>query len=117
MPLRWHHGAMHCRESSNITAEDKIFKKEDLCRDHGNGLEVVCVEEYYQEATTQKFQFEPYHIVLCSAVLVYISRFGRSVWIRTDLTLPIAILILRVLPFLTIDISATMGVEYWLSHA
>merc|ERR1719331_2750728 len=29
----------------------KSFKKSELCRNHGNGLEVVCVEKYYQEAS------------------------------------------------------------------
>jgi len=28
---------------------DQNWSKDDLCRDHGNGLEVVCIEKYYQD--------------------------------------------------------------------
>jgi hypothetical protein len=28
---------------------DKDWSKEDLCRDHGNGLEVVCIENFYEK--------------------------------------------------------------------
>jgi hypothetical protein len=39
-----------CDASSSMAQGDKVFKKADLCRNHGNGLEVVCVEKYYQDA-------------------------------------------------------------------
>lgn len=29
---------------------DASFKKEDFCKDHGNGLEVVCLEKFYQQS-------------------------------------------------------------------
>jgi len=29
---------------------DQSWSKAELCRDHGNGVEVVCVEKYYQDA-------------------------------------------------------------------
>lgn len=32
---------------------DKNWSKADLCRDHGNGLEVVCIEKYYQDVRDQ----------------------------------------------------------------
>jgi len=31
---------------------DQGWKKEDVCKDHGNGLEVVCVEKFYQDVRT-----------------------------------------------------------------
>jgi len=30
---------------------DKEWSKESLCRDHGNGLEVVCIEQFYQDVS------------------------------------------------------------------
>jgi hypothetical protein len=44
-------GAIQCANKGAISTEDSNFKKADLCRDHGNGLEVVCIEKYYQEAS------------------------------------------------------------------
>lgn len=35
--------------NSEMLELDREFRKEDYCRDHGDGLEVVCVEKYYQE--------------------------------------------------------------------
>jgi len=37
--------------NGKMAEDDMSFKKADLCRNHGNGLEVVCVEKYYQEAS------------------------------------------------------------------
>jgi hypothetical protein len=39
-----------CNAESSMGQDDKVFKKSELCRNHGNGLEVVCVEKYYQDA-------------------------------------------------------------------
>lgn len=43
-------GVIRCDRQSNLREDDAKFTKEDLCRDHGNGLEVVCVEKFYQDA-------------------------------------------------------------------
>lgn len=42
-------GAIKCANDGSLAGEDESFRKADLCRDHGNGLEVVCVEKYYQD--------------------------------------------------------------------
>lgn len=39
-----------CDSSVKLKARDASFSRKELCRDHGNGLEVVCVEKLYQEA-------------------------------------------------------------------
>jgi len=44
-------GAIQCRNKGSL--QDKTFAKADLCRDHGNGLEVVCIEKYYQECSAE----------------------------------------------------------------
>lgn len=46
-------GQLQCRKKSTLAKGDEDFRKADLCRDHGNGLEVVCVEKYYQEAAAE----------------------------------------------------------------
>jgi len=46
-------GAIECKKSGAQVEEDQSFKKADLCRDHGNGLEVVCVEKYYQDVSAE----------------------------------------------------------------
>jgi hypothetical protein len=43
-------GSIDCLGQSKLIEADKSFTKEDLCRDHGNGLEIVCVEKLYQDA-------------------------------------------------------------------
>mmetsp|Transcript_45823 Transcript_45823/g.85671 ORF Transcript_45823/g.85671 Transcript_45823/m.85671 type:complete len:488 (-) Transcript_45823:181-1644(-) len=50
---KWVHDALECSSKSSQTREDKSFQKADLCRDHGNGLEVVCVEKYYQDVSDE----------------------------------------------------------------
>jgi len=41
--------AIQCKGQAAKDASS--FKKSELCRNHGNGLEVVCVEKYYQDAS------------------------------------------------------------------
>lgn len=40
-----------CENDVELEQLDAAWKKADFCRDHGNGLEVVCVEKYYQDAS------------------------------------------------------------------
>jgi len=42
-------GAIECRRRGSVAEADQRFLKADLCKDHGNGLEVVCIEKYYQD--------------------------------------------------------------------
>lgn len=44
---------MECQNKSAQAQEDKQFRKADLCRDHGDGLEVVCIEKYYQDVADE----------------------------------------------------------------
>jgi hypothetical protein len=46
-------GMISCSEDTNQTKKDVSFTKADYCRDHGNGLEVVCIEKYYQDVSTE----------------------------------------------------------------
>jgi len=42
-------GEIKCNSKGTIAQDDRSFSKANLCRNYGNGLEVVCVEKYYQE--------------------------------------------------------------------
>jgi len=42
-----------CKNDAELEELDTAWKKADFCRDHGNGLEVVCIEKYYQDASAQ----------------------------------------------------------------
>lgn len=46
-------GAIECKKSGSQGGNDESFRKADLCRDHGNGLEVVCLEKYYQDVSAE----------------------------------------------------------------
>lgn len=46
-------GKLTCDGSSSVTQLDKTWKKAELCKDHGNGLEIVCLERYYQDVSSE----------------------------------------------------------------
>merc|ERR1719473_1427632 len=46
-------GAIECAKDGSLAGNDDSFRVADLCKDHGNGLEVVCVEKYYQEVSAE----------------------------------------------------------------
>lgn len=46
-------GAIECRNKGSLAGDDASFRKADLCKDHGNGLEVVCIEKYYQDVQAE----------------------------------------------------------------
>mmetsp|Transcript_59917 Transcript_59917/g.104816 ORF Transcript_59917/g.104816 Transcript_59917/m.104816 type:complete len:488 (+) Transcript_59917:41-1504(+) len=50
---KWHDDFLECSKKSMQAKEDKGWRKADVCRDHGNGLEVVCVEKYYQDVADE----------------------------------------------------------------
>merc|ERR1719183_1040169 len=41
------------KKQGSLAENDESFTKADLCRDHGNGLEVVCIEKYYQDVSAE----------------------------------------------------------------
>lgn len=57
---------------------DASFLKKDLCRKHGSGLEVVCVEKYYQDAVDELA--EPDLIMMFSPGF---PQLGRRSWDAT----------------------------------
>jgi len=46
---RWKDGKVRCASDEALKQYDAGFARSDLCRDHGNGLEVVCLEKFYQD--------------------------------------------------------------------
>jgi hypothetical protein len=50
---KWKRGAIHCAQDGSVTSTDVSFMRKDLCKDHGNGLEVVCMEKYYQDVSEE----------------------------------------------------------------
>merc|ERR1719171_1572189 len=40
-----------CENDHELKRMDAAFHKKDLCKNHGNGLEVVCIEKHYQDVS------------------------------------------------------------------
>jgi len=51
---RWSNGGVKCTDAEAMKTYDASFTKQNLCRDHGNGLEVVCLEKFYQDSNLKK---------------------------------------------------------------
>jgi len=51
---------------------DGKWSKEDLCRDHGNGLEVICIEDFYQNVKANLI--EPDFVAMFSPGMPQIAR-------------------------------------------
>jgi hypothetical protein len=64
-----------CESNTNLLSLDKSFRKEDFCKDHGNGIEVVCLEKFYQDVMST--------LPTADAVVMFSPGFpqlGRRTW-------------------------------------
>lgn len=84
-------GELKCDKKGDMTKEDKTFTKADLCKDHGNGLEVVCIEKYYQavEAELPK----PDAVVMFSPGFPQIARRSWDLVLRHVLSSEVPVMV------------------------
>jgi hypothetical protein len=88
---RFTDAGLQCRNNGSLSGEDHSFMKADLCRDHGNGLEVVCMEKYYQDVSAELAQ--PDVVVMFSPGFPQIARRSWDQVLRNLLAMEVPIMV------------------------